>query len=90
MRGVRLQASQNANNGSSRYVKGCLNFFCNIKLWDEKRRLVQNQRSINDLEVLRLMAGSIQFEKSSRIAWFEKNHTDKVNLPADILEKIIA
>ncbi len=59
------------------YVRGALNFFFNIRLWNRKRKLVQNQRSIDDLEVLRLMVGSIRFEKTAKRAWLEENHSDK-------------
>jgi GT2 family glycosyltransferase len=62
------------------YLRGAFNFFFNIRLWNRKRKQVQNQRSIDDLRVLKLMAGSIQFEKRARRAWLEENHSDKACL----------
>jgi len=51
------------------YIKGALDFFTKIKVFTQKRKIVQTQRLINDSEVLKLMIGSIDFEKKAKKSW---------------------
>jgi len=51
------------------YLKGILNFFQKIRVFAQKRKAVQRQRLIGDLEILKIMIGSIGFEKEAKRNW---------------------
>lgn len=60
------------------YLRGFFDFFRHLDLWIRTRREVQKRRLIGDWEVLKLMTGSVHFEKSSRNNWMMKQRESQV------------
>jgi GT2 family glycosyltransferase len=65
---VRFARRRNLNSIKS-YFQGILHFFTQIKFLAQKRKSVQTTRLINDFEILKLMIGSIDFEKKAKENW---------------------
>jgi GT2 family glycosyltransferase len=56
------------------YLGGIIDFFRHPAVWMRARSEVQAQRQLGDWEILKLMAGSIDFEKHARREWMEREH----------------
>jgi len=70
-----------------RYLRGIFDFFKLFGVWQKRRKEVQTQRAIGDFEVLKLMTGSVHFEKDFKKKWMGKKRLAEFNKAKRVLEK---
>ncbi|HEX9912435.1 MAG TPA: glycosyltransferase family 2 protein [candidate division Zixibacteria bacterium] len=54
------------------FYKGLLEFFVNFNQYHSKRKKVQSERKITDWTILKIMVGSIYYQKQAQQQWVER------------------
>jgi GT2 family glycosyltransferase len=70
------------------YAKGYCDFFLKMKRFASDRSRVQKEREVGDLQILRVMIGSVDFARRAKKGWEKRKRAMPIMVPKTSLEQL--